>query len=137
MKFWRFLKSVYYNENMNTVKIRPWINKSYIFWKFMKSEVCFVFTACSESLISSRKSCLKFYWFLKSVYYNENMNAVKIRPWINKSCVLTRKLKKIFVYIDLWKLPKNFEFSRQYTTFIDSGTISIYLPTYVVLHHNR
>ena len=51
-----------------------------------------------------------FWRFLKfHVYYNENMNTVKIIPWVNKSCILKRKLKKFSFFIDLRKLPKKFE----------------------------
>ena len=53
--------------------------------------------------------------FWNFVYYNENMNAVKIRSWINKSCVFC-----FTVFVSRLK-TKIFKFSRQYTTFIDSG----------------
>ena len=45
---------------------------------------------------------------LKSVYYNENMSAMKICPWINQSCVLTRKFKNFFAFHRLTMTSKKF-----------------------------
>jgi hypothetical protein len=43
-------------------------------------------------------------------------NAVKIRPWINKSCVLTRKFKFFCQFLSkTMKKEFCFKFSRQYT----------------------
>ena len=52
--------------------------ENYIFGKFMKNGAFFVFTSCSESLYFLRELRLKLAIFEKSVYYNENMNAMKI-----------------------------------------------------------
>ena len=71
------------------------------------------FLFLQHALNHCRDNCVWSWRFLKSVYYSENMNAMKIHPWINQSCVLTRKILKID-----WRehFFKNFVFYRLTTT---------------------
>jgi hypothetical protein len=64
---------------VNSLKDHESTRKKTLHEKVHENGAFFVFTVTSESLSLPRESRLKLMIFEKSVYYNENMNAVKIR----------------------------------------------------------